>query len=98
MTVVAIWLEPQEQTLWVVADTRISNPGQSGGTVVATDSGAKLFALRYTLLCSGYGFLRKEDSLSVIRRIRFCGRRPAGNNDVRHREYFFPKSRYGWVI
>jgi len=45
MTVVAIWLEPQEQTLWVVADTRISNPGQSGGTVVATDSGAKLFAL-----------------------------------------------------
>src|ERR1700688_199321 len=45
MTVVAIWLEPQEQTLWVVADTRISNPGQSGGAVVATDSGAKLFAL-----------------------------------------------------
>jgi hypothetical protein len=46
MTVVAIWLEPTEQVLWSVADTRISQPGPSGGgTTIITDSGAKLFAI-----------------------------------------------------
>jgi hypothetical protein len=45
MTVVAIWLEPAEQLLWSVADTRISTPGPSGGTTIRTDSGAKLFAV-----------------------------------------------------
>jgi hypothetical protein len=45
MTVVAIWLEPTEQVLWSVADTRISAPGPTGGRKIMTDSGAKLFAL-----------------------------------------------------
>jgi hypothetical protein len=45
MTVVAVWLEPTEQLLWSVADTRISQPGSSGGTTIMTDSGAKLFAI-----------------------------------------------------
>jgi hypothetical protein len=45
MTVVAIWLEPTEQVLWSVADTRISQSGLSGGTTIMTDSGAKLFAI-----------------------------------------------------
>jgi hypothetical protein len=45
MTVVAIWHEPTEQLLWAVADTRISQPGSSGGTTIMTDSGAKLFAI-----------------------------------------------------
>jgi hypothetical protein len=45
MTVVAIWFEPTEQLLWSVADTRISQPGSSGGTTIMTDSGAKLFAI-----------------------------------------------------
>jgi hypothetical protein len=45
MTVVAIWLEPTDQLLWSVADTRISSPGQTGGRMIMTDSAAKLFAL-----------------------------------------------------
>jgi hypothetical protein len=45
MTVVAIWLEPTEQVLWSVADTRISAPGPTGGQTIRTDSGAKLFAI-----------------------------------------------------
>jgi hypothetical protein len=45
MTVVAIWLEPTEQVLWSIADTRISVPGPTGGRKIMTDSGAKLFAI-----------------------------------------------------
>src|SRR6266566_7309183 len=39
MTVVAIWLEPTEQVLWSIADTRISAPGPTGGRKIMTDSG-----------------------------------------------------------
>jgi hypothetical protein len=53
MTVVAIWLEPTEDLLWSVADTRISAPGQSGGTTIRTDSGAKLFAIPLQCYHSG---------------------------------------------
>jgi hypothetical protein len=45
MTIVAIWLEPSDDALWAVADTRISAPGEAGGAIIRTDSGAKLFAL-----------------------------------------------------
>lgn len=45
MTVVAIWSETADSALWSVADTRISAPGETGGTTIRTDSGAKLFAL-----------------------------------------------------
>jgi hypothetical protein len=44
MTIVAVWRETDD-ALWSVADTRISSPGQGGGTIVRTDTGAKLFAL-----------------------------------------------------
>jgi hypothetical protein len=45
MTIVAIWYEPADKALWSVSDTRISAPGKDGGTIVRTDSGAKLLAL-----------------------------------------------------
>src|SRR5262249_23646793 len=45
MTVIAIWYEQSDDAIWSVADTRISRPGCSGGHVVQTDSGAKLFSL-----------------------------------------------------
>jgi hypothetical protein len=45
MTVVAIWLEPTEQVLWSIADTRISAPGPTGGRKIMTDSCAKHFAI-----------------------------------------------------
>jgi hypothetical protein len=45
MTIVAIWFEPGDNALWSVADTRISAPGEAGGAIIRTDSGAKLFAL-----------------------------------------------------
>ena len=45
MTVIVVWYEKPDNALWSVADTRISRPGQGGGQVVLTDSGAKLFSL-----------------------------------------------------
>jgi hypothetical protein len=45
MTVVAVWFEPTDDAVWSVADTRISAVGASGGTIIRTDSGAKLFSL-----------------------------------------------------
>jgi len=45
MTIVAVWYEPQDKLLWAVADTRISQRGQSGGVIVSTESGAKLLPL-----------------------------------------------------
>jgi len=45
MTVVTIWLEPSDDALWAVADTRISSPGPGGGFTISTDSAAKLFAI-----------------------------------------------------
>jgi len=45
MTVVTIWLEPRDNALWAVADTRISSPGPDGGITISTDSAAKLFAI-----------------------------------------------------
>jgi len=44
MTVITIWLEPEDQGLWAVADTRISSRADSGVTVTR-DSAAKLFAI-----------------------------------------------------
>jgi hypothetical protein len=44
MTVVTIWLEPKDDAMWAVADTRISSRRDSGVTV-STDSAAKLFAI-----------------------------------------------------
>jgi hypothetical protein len=45
MTVVAVWFEPTDDAVWSVADTRISTVGETGGTIIRTDSGAKLFSL-----------------------------------------------------
>ena len=53
MTVVAIWYEPTENSLWAVTDSRISAPGQSGGVKVRTDSAAKLFSL--PVVCFQFG-------------------------------------------
>lgn len=46
MTIAAIWYEKSDNCVWATADTRISSDGQHGGTVVRTDTGAKLFPLQ----------------------------------------------------
>lgn len=46
MTIAAIWYEKSDNCVWATADTRISADGQHGGTVVRTDTGAKLFPLQ----------------------------------------------------
>jgi hypothetical protein len=45
MTIIAIWLEPDDCALWSVADTRISGRTLEGGTIRRTDFGAKLLPL-----------------------------------------------------
>jgi hypothetical protein len=47
LTVAAVWFEPFDRIVWVVADTRISYSGPIGGTI--TDAAAKLLPL--TLRC-----------------------------------------------
>jgi hypothetical protein len=44
LTVVALWYEEDPSTIWCAADTRISQRGSTGGRIVLTDSGAKIFA------------------------------------------------------
>jgi hypothetical protein len=49
MTLVMVWREPADGGVWVVSDSRISNPGQHGGRLVATDRAAKVLPIEVAL-------------------------------------------------
>lgn len=49
MTVLMIWREQESDRLWLVSDSRISNPGLGGGIVRYSDRGAKILEAQVVL-------------------------------------------------